>query len=92
MLDQLVKMLGMDLSELDAVAVSGGPGSFTGLRIGSATAKGLGLALNIPLISVPTVDSLAYNLYGNEQVICPMMEFASGSRFIQDCILLKMAI
>ncbi len=74
MLDQLVKMLGMDLSELDAVAVSGGPGSFTGLRIGSATAKGLGLALNIPLISVPTVDSLAYNLYGNEQVICPMMD------------------
>jgi len=42
MLDEVVQMIGLDLKEIDAIAVSGGPGSFTGLRIGSATAKGLG--------------------------------------------------
>ncbi len=46
MLDEIVKMTDMDLQTIDAIAVAGGPGSFTGLRIGSATAKGLGLALN----------------------------------------------
>ena len=45
MIDDMVKLLGIELSTVDAIAVSGGPGSFTGLRIGSATAKGLGLAL-----------------------------------------------
>ena len=50
MIDEMVKLVGIDLNTIDAIAVSGGPGSFTGLRIGSATAKGLGLALNKPLI------------------------------------------
>ena len=58
MMDTLLKMIGIPVQEMDAIAVSGGPGSFTGLRIGSATAKGLGLALSIPIISVPTVDAL----------------------------------
>lgn len=74
MLDQVVQMLGIELDSVDAIAVSKGPGSFTGLRIGSATAKGLGLALNRPLIAVPTVDAIAYNLYGNTQLICPLMD------------------
>lgn len=74
MLDQLVRTLDMSLDEIDAIAVSKGPGSFTGLRIGSATAKGLGLALNKPLIGVPTVDALAYNLAGTEFLICPLMD------------------
>ncbi len=64
MLDEIVRMTELDLNTLDAIAVAGGPGSFTGLRIGSATAKGLGLALKKPLIQIPTVDGLAYNLYG----------------------------
>ena len=59
MMDTLLKMIGIPVQEMDAIAVSGGPGSFTGLRIGSATAKGLGLALSIPIISVPTVDAIA---------------------------------
>jgi tRNA threonylcarbamoyladenosine biosynthesis protein TsaB len=46
MIDEVVKMLELDLEEIDAIAISEGPGSFTGLRIGSATAKGIGLALN----------------------------------------------
>lgn len=74
MLDEVARMIELDLSELDAVAVAAGPGSFTGLRIGSATAKGLGLALDIPLVSVPTTDGLAYNLYGHRDLVCPLMD------------------
>lgn len=74
MVDEIVNMTDFDLSTVDAIAVAGGPGSFTGLRIGSATAKGLGLALNKPLIHVPTVDGMAYNLFGNKGLICPIMD------------------
>lgn len=74
MLDEIVKMTELDLNSLDAIAVAAGPGSFTGLRIGSATAKGLGLALDKPLVHVPTVDALAYNLYGTDRMICPLMD------------------
>ena len=74
MIDSMVELLGIELSTIDAIAVSGGPGSFTGLRIGSATAKGLGLALNKPLIHVPTLDATAYNLYGAGALICPIMD------------------
>lgn len=74
MLDEIVKMTEADLASIDAIAVAGGPGSFTGLRIGSATAKGLGLALDKPLIHVPTVDGMAYNLFGNKGLICPIMD------------------
>ncbi len=63
MLDELRRMVDLDLKSIDLIAVAAGPGSFTGLRIGSATAKGLGLALDIPLAAVPTVDALAHNLY-----------------------------
>ncbi len=74
MIQEIVRMTELDLNSLDAIAVAGGPGSFTGLRIGSATAKGLGLALDKPLISVPTVDALAYNFCGTKGLICPMMD------------------
>ena len=74
MLDEIARMIELDLNTIDAIAVAAGPGSFTGLRIGSATAKGLGLALNKPLVHVPTVDALAYNLYGTDRVICPLMD------------------
>mgnify|MGYP000038122412 FL=1 len=78
---------------MDAIAVAAGPGSFTGLRIGSATAKGLGLALNKPIISVPTLEGIACNFYGTDAIICPMMDarrqqvytgiyhFAGGTEF-----------
>ena len=74
MLDEIAKMIELDLGSIDAIAVAGGPGSFTGLRIGSATAKGLGLALDKPLVHIPTVDALAYNLYGTDKIICPLMD------------------
>ncbi len=74
MLDVMFKQLDMDVSEIDAIAISGGPGSFTGLRIGAATAKGLGLALDKPLIHIPTAEGMAYQMYGVEGIICPIMD------------------
>ena len=74
MIDEIVRMTETDLETLDAIAVSGGPGSFTGLRIGSATAKGLGLALKKPLIHIPTVDAMAWNLWGARGLVCPIMD------------------
>lgn len=78
MLEELKRMTELSLDTLDAVAVSAGPGSFTGLRIGSATAKGLGMALQIPIIAVPTLDALAYNCYGTDALVCPIMDARRG--------------
>lgn len=74
MLDAAAGMIELDLDTVDAIAIAGGPGSFTGLRIGSATAKGLGLALDKPIVPVPTVDALAYNLAGHKDLVCPLMD------------------
>lgn len=74
MLDEIKNMTELDMSSVDAIAISNGPGSFTGLRIGSAMAKGLGLALDKPIIEVSTVEALAYNLYGSDCYICPIMD------------------
>lgn len=78
MLDEVARMIELDLQTVDAIAVAGGPGSFTGLRIGAATAKGLGLALKKPLIHVPTIAGLAYNLWGARGIICPIMDARRG--------------
>ncbi|MCF0128725.1 MAG: tRNA (adenosine(37)-N6)-threonylcarbamoyltransferase complex dimerization subunit type 1 TsaB [Pseudobutyrivibrio sp.] len=78
MIDEITRMLNLDLEEVDALAVAAGPGSFTGLRIASATAKGIGLALDKPIIPVPTVDALAFNLWGCHDVICPIMDARRG--------------
>lgn len=74
MMDALLKMTGIDISEIDAFAISGGPGSFTGLRIGSATVKGLAMATGKPVINVPTLEGLACNFFGTDSVICPLMD------------------
>lgn len=78
MLDALGQMIELDLNTIDAIAVAAGPGSFTGLRIASATAKGLGLTLGCPIVSVPTVDALAYNMWGNSGIICPILDARRG--------------
>ena len=74
MLDEICKMTELNLKTVDAIAIASGPGSFTGLRIGAATAKGLGLALNKPLVEVPTLEGLAYNMCGTQQLVCPLMD------------------
>lgn len=74
MLDEISKMTDLDLKSVDMIAVSKGPGSFTGLRIGSATVKGLAYALNVPVVSVPTVDALSMNLWGTDKLVCPIMD------------------
>lgn len=74
MIEELIEEAPYSLDAIDAIAVSSGPGSFTGLRIGSATAKGLGMALNKPLIHIPTLHALAHNLLGSTGIIVPMMD------------------
>lgn len=74
MIDQVMTLLDQELAAIDAIAVAAGPGSFTGLRIGSATAKGLGMALKKPLIAVPTLEAMAYNLWGSADLVCPVMD------------------
>lgn len=78
MLDEVAKMVELDMDTIDAIAVAAGPGSFTGLRIGSATAKGLGLALGKPLVGVPTLHGLSYNLCGTDSIVCPIMDARRG--------------
>ena len=74
LIDDVVKKTDTDLKDVDYIACSEGPGSFTGLRIGAATAKGLALGLNKKVITVPTLDVLAYNIFGTDNIICPIMD------------------
>lgn len=67
-IDEVMKIGGKKYSDLDAVAVSRGPGSYTGLRIGVSTAKGLCYALDIPLISVDTLEAMAYGIFKQEKI------------------------
>lgn len=68
----------MSIGDIEAIAVASGPGSFTGLRIGAATAKGLAYACNIDIVAVPTLDGLAFNLPYCQGLICPIMDARRG--------------
>ena len=78
MIEKVVDMSGIELEQIDAIAIAAGPGSFTGLRIGSATAKGIGLALKKPIVSVPTLEGIAYRVSVFDGLICPIMDARRG--------------
>lgn len=73
-IEEIISEAGISLSDLNAIAVSSGPGSYTGLRIGVSAAKGLSFALNIPLISVDTLTSLANQVSFSDGVIIPLID------------------
>lgn len=74
MIEQICHMTETAPESLDLIAVSIGPGSFTGLRIGAATGKGLALALDKKMVAVPTLAAMAYNLCGTKRLVCPVMD------------------
>ena len=74
MIDEIVKTSETKLEELDAIAIAAGPGSFTGLRIGAATAKGLAMAVDKPIIPIKTCEGLAFNMWGAEGLVCPIID------------------
>lgn len=74
LIDSILKEYEIDINDIDAFIISRGPGSFTGLRIGMATLKGLAFASKKPLISVSTLDALAYNSISFQGIICPIMD------------------
>lgn len=73
-IDQLFKNTEMNINDIDAFVASKGPGSFTGLRIGMATIKGLSQGTKKPFVTVSTLDSLAYNLAYTSGIICPILD------------------
>lgn len=78
MIDTILKDCEIELKDLDYVAVAEGPGSFTGLRIGVSTAKGLAHALDIPVVGVSTLDALAFNMPFCHGLICPILDARRG--------------
>jgi tRNA threonylcarbamoyladenosine biosynthesis protein TsaB len=81
LIDNLFKLTGVTLKDIDVIAVTSGPGSFTGLRIGAATAMGLARGADLPLVPVPTLCSLAYNagsVMTSGDIIVPVMDARRG--------------
>jgi len=76
--EQVIDRLDLTPSDIDVFAVSSGPGSFTGIRIGVATVKSLGQALNKPVVGVSGLDGLAFNLVHFNGIICPLMDARNG--------------
>jgi len=77
-IDRLLGDSGLAIDDMDGVAVSIGPGSFTGLRIGLSAAKGLSYASGKPLIGIPTLDALALNMTFSSYLICPIQDARKG--------------
>lgn len=73
MIESLLSFFSLEIKDIDLFAVSSGPGSFTGVRIGAATVKGLAFASEKPCVGVSTLEALAYNLRFHKGLICPVM-------------------
>lgn len=77
-IEQLLRDAHVQLADIDGIAISIGPGSFTGLRIGLATAKGIAYAIQRPIVAVPTLEALAQQAPTNEGLICPLIRSRAG--------------
>ncbi|MBU4484879.1 tRNA (adenosine(37)-N6)-threonylcarbamoyltransferase complex dimerization subunit type 1 TsaB [bacterium] len=73
-IDEILKNVGWNIKDIEGIAVSIGPGSFTGLRIGLATAKGIALANNIPIVGVSSLEILAMNGSGSDLIVVPIID------------------
>lgn len=78
-IDNLLKNINKTINDIDGFVVSKGPGSFTGLRIGMATIKGLSQGTNKPFVSISSLDALAYNLAYTDGIICPILNALRGN-------------
>lgn len=78
MVDSVLNASGLDLSDISAIAVAAGPGSFTGLRIGVSTAKGLAWGRSIPCLAVSTLEAMARQASGVEGILVPVMDARRG--------------
>lgn len=74
MIDKMLNMLEIKIQDIDAVAVSGGPGSFTGLRIGVSAAKGIAQGGNKKFVAVSSLDAIAFQQVGFDGIICPILD------------------
>ena len=81
MAENMLKLLGLSFGDIELLACSVGPGSFTGVRIGTALVKGIAFGRSIPCVSVSTLDALAENLTGLEGIIVPTMDARRGQLY-----------
>ena len=96
MLDTVSDMIELDLKTIDAIAVAGGPGSFTGLRIGVSAVKALAHAAGKPCVAVDALEALAANVTAFDGVVCPILDaraqqvygaiFKNGERVLEDTV------
>lgn len=80
-IDVLLKKINASLKDIDCFAISIGPGSFTGLRVGVSLVKGLSIVTNVPIVAVPTLDVIAYNAQNEDADICVVVDAKKGNLY-----------
>ncbi len=78
LIEKLLDDMEIDIKDIELIAISEGPGSYTGLRIGASIAKSIAYAINVPIVNIPTMKSLASNIYSTDKYIVPVMDAKSG--------------
>lgn len=78
LIEKLLEDMEINIKDFELIAISEGPGSFTGLRIGASIAKSIAYAINVPIVNIPTMKSLASNIYSTDKYIVPVMDAKSG--------------